>query len=164
MNERIVIDNFLPKEEYEKIHNVLGGEHFPWYYADHVSDIGKDFPLSFYFVHTFFIKSNNNSNHSNVIQPILNILEPKSILRIKANFYPRTDKILKHGYHCDQNFDVKSALYFVNSNDGVTTFEDTGEEIKSVANRMLFFNSHHSHCSSTCTNQRGRITINFNYF
>ena len=32
------------------------------------------------------------------------------------------------------------------------------------ANRAVFFRPHELHSSSVCTNQKRRITINFNYF
>ncbi len=38
------------------------------------------------------------------------------------------------------------------------------EVIDSVANRILFFDPSEEHSSSLCTDQKRRITINFNYF
>ena len=57
----------------------------------------------------------------------------------------------------------KTAIYYVNSNDGYTKFE-TGEIVESVGNRLVIFDGRTKHCGSTHTNQKYRIVINFNYF
>ena len=57
----------------------------------------------------------------------------------------------------------KTAIYYVNSNDGYTKFE-TGEIVESVGNRLVIFDGRIKHCGSTHTNQKYRIVINFNYF
>ena len=41
---------------------------------------------------------------------------------------------------------------------------DGGQKIRSVANRMLFFDATKLHNSTTCTDEKGRFNINFNYF
>ena len=54
----------------------------------------------------------------------------------------------------------------MNTNNGVTIFEDTKEEIKSVANRLITFSSAISHTGTTHTDKDipDRCLINFNYF
>ena len=39
-----------------------------------------------------------------------------------------------------------------------------GKVIDSVENRFIMFNSQLEHTGTTCTNQKRRIVINFNYF
>jgi LmbE family N-acetylglucosaminyl deacetylase len=39
-----------------------------------------------------------------------------------------------------------------------------GAEIKSIENRVLLFDPSTEHHSTTCTDQKVRININFNYF
>ena len=60
------------------------------------------------------------------------------------------------------NFKSKTAVYYVNSNDGYTKFE--GNKIESVANRMIVFDSRINHTGTTCTNTKRRLVINFNYW
>ena len=55
------------------------------------------------------------------------------------------------------------AIYYVNSNDGYTEFED-GTRIETIENRLLVFDSSLWHTGSTCTNAKVRCVINFNYF
>jgi hypothetical protein len=163
--KRFVKDDFLESEDHNNIIQLLTGSEFPWYVkSEGVSGTDRDGPLAYYFTHTFYTNYNICSPYFKILVPIIEKITPKALVRIKANLYPRTTTLEKHGFHEDQPFDVKSCLYYVNTNDGITTFEDTMEEVNSVANRALFFNSHYQHCSSTCTNQKYRLTINFNYF
>ena len=46
-----VIDNFLEKEVFNNIKNIILGDHFPWYYNDFMT---RDPDAKFYFTHTFY--------------------------------------------------------------------------------------------------------------
>ena len=59
--------------------------------------------------------------------------------------------------------DYKVSIFYVNSNDGYTEFED-GTRIESVENRLVTFPANMLHTGTTCTNKPFRIVINFNYF
>ncbi len=98
-----------------------------------------------------------------IVSPILNKLPIASLCRVKVNFNPRRDRIIKHGFHIDFPFECTTAIYYVNSNDGCTTFED-GTVVESVANRLVTFPSTMKHTGSTCTNAKGRMVVNLNYF
>ena len=99
-----------------------------------------------------------------IVEPI--IKSPKlritSLFRIKANMNPRTQEIIKHGFHLDVPYNETTAIYYVNSNDGYTEFED-GTKVESVANRLVKFNSNIRHTGTTCTDSKIRCLINFNY-
>ena len=45
----------------------------------------------------------------------------------------------------------------------IETQED-GSKIENVANRILLFDASKPHQTTTCTNDKFRVTINFNYF
>ena len=62
-----------------------------------------------------------------------------SSIRIKANWHSRTETVAGKSLHKDYPFERKGAVYYINSNDGYTLFED-GTKIESVI-RMLFFES-----------------------
>ena len=94
--------------------------------------------------------------------PIVEKLNYKALLRIKANMYPSTDTLQEHDSHIDFTFNNKSAIYFVNSNDGFTVLED-GTKIESVKNRFLLFDGSRQHHSTNCTNAQVRVTLNFNF-
>ena len=163
--EKKIIDNFLSKEENDNIFKVLTSNEFCWYFnSDTVTGIEElDNSMDTYFVHPFYQNFRPLSPEIDILAPIFNKLSLKALVRVKANLYPYTQEIRKHGFHIDQPYDLKSCLYYVNTNNGFTTFED-GTKVESVANRAVFFNSIEPHCSSTTSNSKFRITINFNYF
>ena len=82
--------------------------------------------------------------------------------RAKANLYGRTKELVHHDNHADTNFSHKGAIFYINSNNGFTVLED-GTEIKSVRNRLLLFDPSKPHHSTSCTDDKRRVNINFNY-
>ena len=94
-------------------------------------------------------------------------IKSSSILRIKANLQLKTNEIETSPFHTDyplvDEFDgLKTSIFYINSNDGYTEFED-GTKVESVANRLVTFPHHMKHRGTTCTNQPFRLVINFNY-
>lgn len=160
MNYKIV-DNFLSKEDFLKIKKEMLGDKFPWYYNAYVSkQVAKD---GFYFTHLFYNNYAIHSDKINLINPILEKLKPKAIIRIKGNCYVNTHKIIEHKKHVDCNFEHKGFIYYVNTNNGFTRLED-GTKIESIENRGLFFDAGLKHNSATCSDKQVRVNINFNYF
>ena len=100
----------------------------------------------------------------NFFVPLCDELEVlNSMVRVKGNFFPHTPTVKNHGWHQDYpKFKNKAALFSLNTCDGYTEFQD-GMKVDSVANRMLFFNGHDFHRSSTTSNAFGRFNINFNF-
>ena len=104
------------------------------------------------------------SEYMRFIDPILKKIDIKSLIRVKANLYPRTAEIHRQGFHIDFDYEhSKTAVFFVNSNDGFFEFED-GTKIESVENRFVEFPSRTKHSGTSCTDQPSRVTLNFNYF
>ena len=65
--------------------------------------------------------------------------------------------------HVDfDNFLGKTAIFYVNSNNGYTVFEN-GLKVDSQENRLVVFNSDLLHAGTTCTDQKIRCVINFNF-
>ena len=157
-----VIDDFLPDYYFKSIHNTLLGFEFPWYYYKHVnySDIEDNM---FQFVHVFYDEGEPTETFS-LMEMCLQELGVRNLYRIKANLNPRTFFHRKTGYHTDLEAwgPHQTAVYYVNSNNGYTEFKKGGK-VKSVANRMVIFDSELEHQGVTCTNQKARVVINFNY-
>jgi hypothetical protein len=57
---------------------------------------------------------------------------------------------------------LTTAIYYVNSNNGYTKFK-SGEEIKSLENRLIVFKCNLLHSGTTCTDEKRRVVINFNF-
>ena len=136
-----VVDNFLEKEVFNNIKNIILGDNFPWYYNDFMT---RDPDNKFYFTHTFYREPGVISDWFNMWLPVIEKLECKSIIRIKANNYCHTHKAEKNEYHSDYPFKDKT--------------------VEAKANRAVLFDPSVLHASSSCDNRKRRVTVNFNYF
>tara|TARA_B100000424_G_C22560822_1_gene317465 strand:- start:24 stop:518 length:495 start_codon:yes stop_codon:yes gene_type:complete len=159
-------DNILDNLQLKEIQNKLLSNHsIPMYFVDSVAYENETDLGCYYHVHEVYEYPKGwLSDLGQTISPILKYIKAKSLVKIKINFYPRTEKIIKHGLHNDQSFKCKSALFFVNDNDGYTYLKNENMKVESKANRILHFNSYYKHHSTTCTDQNLRCTININYF
>jgi len=153
-----VIDNFLPKDEFTKVKDIMTSDAFPWFYTEGVGSKND----GAYFTHSLYRDFQKNSTFSNIIDSLMDRIEVYGIIRIKANLYLKTEQTIEHDYHVDYDFKHKGVLFYINTNNGYTKLS-TGEKIKSIANRVLFFDPSLEHCSGTCTDENARINININY-
>ena len=159
-NKFIVIENVLKKENFLTIKNTLEGGSFPWYFSKVLTEKINN---NFQFVHTFYNNFTVNSNFYDLIIPIIEVLKPLSLIKIKANLLPQEKNIIEHGMHVDHyHKNCKTAIYYVNTNNGYTKFLDK-TKILSEENKLLIFNTEEEHTGTTCTNALRRIVINFNY-
>lgn len=155
-----VIDNFLSETEFFKLKEFICSDHFPWYYND-----CKVYPGDgqYQFTHVFYVDNLVNSSHYEILTPILNKLDIKSLIRAKANLTTKTSHITEYLMHCDEDFECKTSIFYVNTNNGYTKF-DNEKIVNSVENRLVKFNTLTKHCGTTCTNSNTRIVLNFTYF
>ena len=162
MKEKIT-DSYLIN--FEEIKKELYSVSFPWYYQDFVAYDSDNKLGNYYHVHNLYeYPKGILSDRYELFKPVLKKLKAKSLIKIKANLYPRTEKIHKHGLHIDQSFKCKTALIYMNTCDGYTYLKKTDKKVMSVANRVLHFNSNDEHHSTTTTNADVRMTVNINYF
>jgi hypothetical protein len=164
-NKYTVIDNFLPKEQFLKIKDTLTGEDFEWYYSKNVSSPfhEKSRKEEFQFFHIFY---NNHFPRTNfeIILPIIAKIKPFSLIRIKANLLTRNEKIVTYPFHVDfTKKEITTGIYYVNTNNGYTLFKD-GTKIESIENRYVSFNTDLMHTGTSCTDEKIRVLINFNYY
>ena len=161
-------DNFLKQEEFDKIQKLMGEPSpFPWFYADRI--VFEDDVDKFQFIHAFYDNHMPMSPFSNELDSIINIIQPFSIVKIRAKLLTRTPEIVESTFHVDIPLSEEklkqwtTSIFYINTNNGYTKFED-GTIVESVANRMLSFPANMKHCGTSCTNERRRVVINFNYF
>lgn len=160
-----ILDNFLDKHDFKKLQEIiLEDQGIYWFLNNYVTgEIDEiDNADNFYFTHLVYSDNQIRSDLFRYFEGILKILDVKSLIRIKINLYPRTDKINYHGLHTDYDFVHKGALLYINSNNGFTMIND--RPIESIENRLLRFLPYQPHCSTTCSDKKYRVTINFNYF
>jgi hypothetical protein len=159
-----IIDNFLPKENFVKIKELLLGNGFPWYYYPNISQIEKiSKGKLFYMSHILYEYEPRSAFYPLIKDNLLNFIDIKSIVRIKANLYPNQSIKKVNEMHVDYDFKHNGALFSINTNNGGTLLKD-GTKINSVENRMLFFDPSIEHDSENCTDEKTRINININYF
>ena len=166
-----VIDNFLDQEKFDVLQNFMLGQDFAWFYNSTIVN-RNEISDKFGFIHGFYIHNASQSSYFEILKPILDIIKPISLWRIKANLLTRTSSIDEQTFHID-NTDLedtpeklkhwRTAIFYVNTNNGYTEFED-GTKVESVANRMVTFPSNIKHRGTSCTDEKTRVVINFNYF
>ena len=161
-----IIDDFLSKDDFFNIQLALASQNFNWSFNNTIASANPN-PDNFQFTHTFFTITNpylekQQSNQSHILKPLLLKLQPQFIFRVKANLRPRTHKHILSDFHTDYNLKQTTAIFYLNTCDGYTLFEDN-TKVLSVANRILIFDGSLKHCGASCTDQKRRILINFNY-
>ena len=171
--ERVsVIDDFLPSEDFSDIQNIfLTSSNVNWFFYPYITfmDSQTENPKDFQFVHMIY--DSNSGILSNYFQSISKLFFDKlgvyALLRIKANLNPCSNEVLPREFHTDFVGNVvkhsTTSIYYINTNNGYTLFED-GTKIESVANRLVTFPSYLKHTGTSCTDQKARIVLNFNYF
>jgi hypothetical protein len=153
------INNPIEDNEHNTIKNSLFASNFQWYLSDGINSV-KDGNKQF--CHLFFAEHKIYSNFFDILKPVLNFLKATAIVRIKANLNPKINSIIEHGYHTDFK-DCKTAVYYVNTNNGYTKFKN-GFISKSEENKIICFDSNLEHTGTSCTDEDFRCVINFNYY
>ena len=144
--------------QFKMLRGILVSSYFPWYYIDRQSYTSTE--NSFQFFHNFYREGDSPSEYYSIIQPCLEKLKGK-LSRAKAVLTPKSESSRCSGYHYDYD-DMTTAIYYINTCNGWTEFEEGGK-VKSVANRVIVFDSNLIHGGVSCTDQKTRILINFNY-
>ena len=163
-----VIDEFLDSSQFESLHDFMMGEEMPWYFNSYVDYAVGDYrsiddPDNYQFVHTFFnVEYKTTSYLLEKLTPIIKQIGCENLLRVKSNLNPRTSKHIKRAFHIDTDYKNTTSILYINTNNGWTEFED-GSKVESVENRMVVFDSRLKHRGVTCTDQKRRVLINFNY-
>ena len=178
MNYKI-IDNFLEETDFQQLQNhMLNSGEVSWYlnftvttceYAEEDEfERYQEEHWNWYLTHLFYYETSKSSMYDkidSVFRPAFARVgeEVKTWIRIKANLYPHTSKVREHQPHNDNLFSHKGAVFSLNTCDGFTRMPD-GTKVDSVANRVVIFDASELHNSSTTSNDKVRMNINFNFF
>jgi hypothetical protein len=168
-----VYDDFLDSEDFSEISSLVESSNLPWYFNRCITHAKEERTFG-QFTHTLYrvnegvisefapriidlIITQINNVHSdfNVI-----LLNSKMNLNVgRDDHYPigtfHTDWQIPGSIH-------KTAIFYLNTNDGFTKFE-SGKIVKSQANRIAIFDGEINHHGYTCTDQQTRIILNLNY-
>jgi hypothetical protein len=168
MSDIKVIDNLLDKEYFKKFQEQFMSSEVPWIYADNVigeEDLRCDPKYNYQFALNIYKDFSPKSQAFEMMHPL--VTHPElgiaGLFTIKANMNLATDEIQEHGFHTDAMFNCRTAVFFINTNNGYTLFED-GTKVESVANRIVTFPSNMEHSGTSCTDEKRRLVINLNYF
>ena len=160
-----VQDDFLSSDHFELLNQIILQYDFLWawnsilYQGDFISDEKYNRQL----VHWFYPKKGSFKDYYEVFKLIPDQLGAKEVIRMKLNCNYPTDKIMDHGFHIDTEENSKTSIFYMNTNNGYTKFEDNGEIVKSVENRMITFDSSRRHSGSSCTDEYNRLVLNINW-
>ena len=160
MNYKI-IDNFLQKDVLISFQNLLMSTTLPWYWRENMT---KD--DNFFFNYCFY---NNHAPTSvffnEFITPMLIKLKCNAPIEVRANLMLKKNICYNSNFHIDKNFNCKTAIFYVNTNNGYTILDKIKKiRIDSIENRMLVFDSKILHAAFSQTDTERRIVVNFNYF
>lgn len=161
--EKIIKDDFLDKEYYQHLKREMSGHNFPWLYQSEVAAQGENKDDHFYFIHRIYDSNNAISTFCSSLEDLFQVLDVKALLRVRVLLYVNQGKMIIHDDHTDYPYSHKTALLYVNTNNGSTGFDD-GTRVDSVENRVVLFDGSNPHNSSTCTDQKVRVVLSVNYF
>jgi hypothetical protein len=168
-----IVDNFLSKEDFKKIVDIVSGPDIDWHYSYSVADGSKE-EDDMYFIHMLYMglaempkdgvmpPPPKNSDYYHFFEPLFAKLPNfKLLMRAKVNLYGRTPEIVHHPDHVDMKQEHMGALFSLNTCNGGTVIGD--EKFDSVANRILFFDPTQPHHSTSTTDVKRRLNVNINY-
>ena len=182
-----VIDNFLPEDEFRPFayYAMTNFMYCPMDALVHpdesdgsilnFGDIrpGTD-PSHLMFVANLYLRMNKQVELSdfyitqqNTIEQLEKHLNVKRWWRLRINcttIQPHQKVSRYHEDYTEKYYaSTKSAILYLNSNNGGTKFEETGEVVQSKANRLVRFPTNTSHAAVCQTDAKLRFVMNMNY-
>ena len=161
-----VIDNFLDQPELKQIQSEILSNEFPWFLNDH-SD--KKYDGNAQFCHTAYFNNVPHSQYFHTLQPIYDKLQAFSIYKVRLIGTFKKENENENQYHQDvspylSSKPIKTAVFYLNDNDGGTQFKHTGEIVQSKTNRIAIFDSNLEHRTVKHTTGFSlRCVVNINY-
>ena len=180
----IITDNFLAKEEFAQLRNIITNLSFDWHFSPDITynnPEGLEQPNPGMWVHKIY---DENVPFASPLAPhlpsILEQLNPEftpkygsstvvHLAHIRINLNCRLPEPYKYMYHCDMSLEDHvsaqwtASILYINTNNGYTELEGARQRIESVANRLVSFPTNTKHRIVTQTDEPTRYVINFNY-
>jgi hypothetical protein len=160
-----IFDDYLDEEEFNKIKNIfINNEKFPWHYTpgiaypNEIKQLDKFQFFNLMYRNDVGVKSDYYAD----LMPLLNKINPKEMLRVKANLGTRTNTNIEGGMHTDSKMKHTTAIFYLNTNNGFTVFEN-GDKVNSLENRLVVFDSTILHSGFSQTDTNIRVVLNLNY-
>lgn len=159
-----VRDDFLPREVFDNLQNLILSEDIPWYWQSSSVNGEDGCPQ---YCHVPYCDFTPRSFVWEYTRDAIGFLNPVGIFRVKYNSTPRTPEVIEKPLHYDltrgdMQPDFKICILYLNDNDGYTHFE-TGQKVLSRSNRAVIFPSNIKHGGSSCTNADRRVVLNIGF-
>ena len=164
-----IIDNVLDVDVYDEVIRCLDDVELTWQRSEVLSPevFTEHVKHNLQFVHKIYHEYRilSPTTFKEILGPIADKIQIRSLIKAKLNLKLRAESIIEHGMHTDHDFgsDATTGIYYFNTNNGYTKFED-GTIVESVANRLVLFASDIKHTGTTCTDTQGRYVLNINFF
>lgn len=179
------LSNVLGPHTFQFVKDSISRDHIPWYYTDSIAreDINDNiYHGSFY--HMVMDEGNPVSHLSDIcvmtLCTALDCLNIKfnKIIRIRIGCITGTDKSISHPPHVDTEIKHNVGLFYLNTCNGNTFLYDKRyvgnrlhdyadaqivETSQSVENKFITFSGNIVHSSSTPTDIKRRLVINYNF-
>ena len=154
-----IIPNFLEFYTFNELYNQFNSPNFPWFWTQSPGE-REQYVNLLYFDHQFSSAMNPTINRC--LMAATDKLGVIAILRVKLNATCKNAP--EQEWHTDWQISTpsKTCVLYLNDNYGYTEFE-TGEIVKSVANRLVTFDSSIKHLGTSCTDQIDRKVLNINW-
>jgi len=164
----VILDDYLDQALFLSIKASIEAASFPWEESMILSKKASAHLLpaeNLQQVHGFFLRKpgiHYKSVDFDIISPIVERLNPVELIKVKLNRTTRKNRHIEYGLHVDtRRTGATTAIFYLNSNNGYTLFEDD-EKVYSVANRMVLFDSVKLHTGASCTDAHSRLVLNLN--
>tara|TARA_R110000796_G_scaffold60057_1_gene138619 strand:- start:1482 stop:1970 length:489 start_codon:yes stop_codon:yes gene_type:complete len=155
---------FLDKIILNHMKDLFLSDTFPWFYAKYQTAENKD---PGYMYHSFYRNNFVNSNYYSNLSPLLQALDVKAIVNLRANLTLKQENKNYSDWHIDHYFiknpKHKTAIFYLNTNNGYTEFKN-GKKIMSEENKIAIFDVKEEHRAVSQTDKNFRIVLNINYY
>jgi len=162
-----IIDDFLDKDDFEKLKTFYEGREVSWNYISTIVFDDQDGNLEeFQFVDLVYdnVTRKHNENLKEYFIPLLRKLNVKALIKLKVNLTTKKSEQIQSGdYHIDFDNTCKTAIFYINTNNGQTLFKN-GVNVDSIANRVVIFDSKLLHTGTFTTDKKVRLVVNINYY
>ena len=166
-----IIDDFISEDDLVKIEqNVLQASIFKVYEstAFQESDDVYDVMMNRVFFSPFYdsrTKPICDQEYLPYLYPIIDrIPDLKVLLRVSLNLTFATPEPNVSQFHIDNHIQNSfTNIFYLNSNNGGTKFEKSGDVVQSQRNRLVMFPSFLKHAAVNTTDTKLRWVLNINY-
>jgi len=157
-----IYKDVLDTQTFKKIQEAFLSPAVPWSYNSKIVASEDKSLDTFQFGHSIFRDGQPSSPGFDLLKPLLDKINPSMIFRIKANLGPRNNEHILGGFHVDTNEPCTTAVFYLNTNNGYTMFED-GTKVMSTENTLVEFDSENKHTGVGQTDTQVRLVLNLNY-